>query len=221
VHNGFSSAFGSGVLLFDDDFDIPPRPSEPEVIEPLFTAAELFAARNEAGRESRAATLAEIDATGRAAACLALTEIASQMVAARADAVSIAEQSSEAIARLLLDCFAATLPALSARHGPDEIAAVLRQILPILHSEPKIVVRVNPDLVAALTEEFLSHDGDLAARVRLLPAGTVALGDARINWENGSATRDTAALWTQIENILAPAGLLNARPTTKGHGLGE
>jgi flagellar assembly protein FliH len=221
VHDAFSSTFGSGVLLFDDDFDIPPRESEPEVIEPLFTAAELHAARNEAASESRDATLAEIDTTGRATACLALTEIARQIAAARADAVSIAEQSSEAIARLLLDCFAATLPALSARHGPDEIAAVLRQILPVLHSEPKIVVRVNPDLVAALTEEFLSHDGDLAARVRLLPTGTVALGDARINWENGSATRDTAALWTQIENILAPAGLLNARPTTKGHGLGE
>jgi len=221
VHDAFSSTFGSGVLLFDDDFDIPPRESEPEVIEPLFTAAELFAARNEAASESRDATLAEIDTTGRATACLALTEIARQIAAARADAVSIAEQSSEAIARLLLDCFAATLPALSARHGPDEIAAVLREILPVLHREPKIIVRVNPDLVEGLTEEFLSLDGDLAARVRLLPTDTVAQGDARMSWENGSATRDTAALWAQIENILAPAGLLNARQTTKGHGLGE
>ena len=221
MHDAFSSTFGSGVLLFDDDFDIPPRESEPEVIEPLFTAAELFAARNEAASESRDATLAEIDTTGRATACLALTEIARQIAAARADAVSIAEQSSEAIARLLLDCFAVTLPALSARHGPAEIAAVLREILPVLHREPKIIVRVNPDLVEVLTEEFLSLDGDLAAHVRLVPTDTVAQGDARISWENGSATRDTAALWTQIENILAPAGLLNARQTTKGHGLGK
>ena len=56
----------------------------------------------------------------------ALAEIAAQIAAARAEAASIAEQSAEAIARLLLDCFAAAFPALSARHGPGEVAAVLR-----------------------------------------------------------------------------------------------
>jgi flagellar assembly protein FliH len=207
----YSSSRGSGVLLFDEDFDTPPRESEPEVIEPLFTAAELFAARNEAARESRAATLAEIDAAGRTAASLAMAEIAKQITAVRDEIVSNAEQSSEAIARLLLDCFATTLPALSARHGTGEVAAIVREILPVLHREPKITIRVNPHLVAALTEELQSLDGDLTARLRLLPTDAIALGDARITWENGAAIRDTASLWAQIENILAPAGLLNAR----------
>jgi len=221
MSDAFSSFRGSGVLLFDEDFEIPPPSSEPEVIEPLFTAAELYAARDEAARESRDATLAEIDATGRAATRLALTEIARQITAARADIVSIAEQSSQAIARLLVNCFATALPALSARHGPAEVAAVLRHILPILHNEPKITIRVNTHLVEALTKEFHSADADLAARLRLIPTDAVALGDARITWENGAATRDTATLWTQIENILAPAGLLSARQTTKEHDLGK
>jgi hypothetical protein len=221
MSDAFSSFRGSGVLLFDEDFDIPPPSSEPEVIEPLFTAAELHAARDEAARESRDATLAEIDATGRAATGLALTEIARQITAARADIVSNAEQSSEAIARLLVNCFATALPALGARHGPAEVVAVLRQILPVLHREPRISIRVNPHLVETLTKEFHSADADLAARLRLIPTDAVALGDARIDWENGSATRDTAALWTQIENILAPAGLLHTRQTTKDHDLGE
>jgi len=212
---------GSGVLLFDEDFDIPPPPPDFEVIEPVFSAAELHAAREEAARESRDATLAEIDVSGRAAACLALTEIAGQITAARADIISMSEQSSEAIARLLLGCFAAAFPALSARHGPREVAAVLREILPALRREPNITIRVNPHLVEALTEEFSSLEGDLAAHLRLIPTDAVTLGDARITWENGAATRDTASLWTQIENILAPAGLLNARQTTKEHELVE
>jgi hypothetical protein len=45
MSNGFSSSsrHGGGVLLFDEDFDLPPHsaPPDPEVIEPLFTLVEL------------------------------------------------------------------------------------------------------------------------------------------------------------------------------------
>jgi flagellar assembly protein FliH len=218
---GFPSAGGSGVLLFDEDFDLPARPPAPEVIEPVFTAAELMAAREEATQDSRDHALAEAEASASKASCRALTEIAAQITAAREEATSIAEQSAEAIARLLLDCFAAAFPALSARHGPGEVAAVLREILPALHNEPKITVRINPHLVPAVTEQLLSLDADLAARVRLVPADTVAPGDVRVTWENGAAIRDAASLWTQIVSILAPAGLLSFQQTAKEHELGQ
>ena len=83
-----------------------------------------------------------------------MTEIAEQLAAARAEAAAVAEQSSEAIARLLLDCFATAFPALSARHGASEVAAVMHLVLPALHREPKITVRINPHLIAAMTEEI-------------------------------------------------------------------
>jgi flagellar assembly protein FliH len=214
-------AFSSGVLLFDEDFDQPARVPDPEVIAPVFTAAELMAAREEAAQDSRDRTLAEVEASAQISSSRALAEIAAQITAAREEAVSFAEQSAEAIARLLLDCFAAAFPALSARHGPAELAAVLRQILPALHHEPKITVRVNPGLVPAMTEELQSLDTELAARVRLVPADSVAVGDVRITWQNGAATRDAASLWRQIESILAPVGLLNQEPTAKDHELVE
>jgi flagellar assembly protein FliH len=217
----FTSAGGPGVVLFDEDFDLPRRPVEPEVIQPLFTAAELIAAREEAAQESRDRTLAEVETSARATAARTLAEIASQITAARQEALSIAEQTAEAIARLLLDCFATVLPALSAQHGAGELVAVLHEILPALHREPKITVRINPHLVPAITEELNSLDADLAARVRLVPTDAVAQGDARITWEHGAAVRDTASLWKQIESILAPAGLLNGKQTAKEHALVE
>jgi flagellar biosynthesis/type III secretory pathway protein FliH len=110
---------------------------------------------------------------------------------------------------------------LSARHGPGEVAAVLREILPALHNEPKITVRINPYLIPAITEELLSLDADLVARMRLIPTDNVAPGDVRVTWENGAATRDAASLWTQIASILAPAGLLNLEQTAKEHELVE
>ena len=221
----------AGVLLFDEDFDLPRPPPEPEVIQPVFTAAELNAARDEAARDSRDQALAEADASARLVTGRALTEIAAGMAAARSEAAAIAEQSAEAIARLLLDCFATAFPALSARHGPDEMAAVLRAILPALHHEPKIAVRINPRLMLPMTEEIQSLDADLKARVRLVPVETVPPGDVRVTWENGAAVREIGSLWTQIEDILAPAGLLrsgllpagpfNGEPTAKEHLLVE
>jgi len=217
----------SSILLFDEDFDHPPPPTDPEVIQPVFTPAEMHAAREEAARDSRDIALAEADATTRAAVLRALTEISSQLASGRAEAASIAEQSCEAIAGLLLECFATAFPALSARHGAAELAAMLRAILPAVHRQPKITVRVNPHLVTAMTDEIHAVDADLAAHVRLVPTDAMALGDARITWENGSATRDATSLWNQIESILAPTGLLNSVPrpntkqTTKEHELVE
>jgi flagellar biosynthesis/type III secretory pathway protein FliH len=195
--------------LFDEDFDLPAQTLEPEVIEPVYSVAELIAAREEAANDSRDAALAEAEACARMMASRALATISAQLEAARAEAASIAEQSSEAIARVLLGCFAAAFPALSARHGQSEVAALLREILPTLHREPKITVRVSPHTAPTLTAELQSLDADLTARLRLVPTDAVAPGDARITWDSGAATRDAASLWTQIESILAPAGLIN------------
>jgi flagellar biosynthesis/type III secretory pathway protein FliH len=215
------SAHARGILLFDEDFDAPPPSAEMEVIEPVFTAAELHAARTEAARESRDHALAQMDTSARAASSRALTEIAAAIGAIREEILETTEQSAEAIARLLIDCFAISFPALSARHGSQEVAAVLREILPALQREPKITVRVNPHLMPALTEELRTLDGDVAASLRLIPTDAVALGDVKIAWEQGSATRNSVSLWKQIENVLAPAGLMNSPRTAKEHELVE
>jgi flagellar biosynthesis/type III secretory pathway protein FliH len=211
----FAPRGGSGVLLFDEDFDLPPPSSEPEVIEPVYSVAEMTAVREAAALEARDRALMEAEASGRAGARRALTDMAAQLGAASAEAAVIAEQTSEAIARLLLDCFATAFPALSARHGANEVVAVVQSILPALHRESKIIVRVNPHLVAAITEELGSLDGELATRVRLLPTDALAVGDARVTWDNGSATRNTTSLWNQIETVLTQAGLLNSDVSPK------
>ena len=98
---------------------------------------------------------------------------------------------------------------------------MLREILPALHREPKITVRINPQLVPAVTEAIHSLDADLATRVRVVPAEAVAQGDARVTWEHGAAVRDVMSLWNQIESILAPAGLLTVKQTVKEQELVE
>ena len=121
----------------------------------------------------------------------------------------MAEEAAEAVARLLMDAFATAFPALCARHAEGELRAIVRSVLPRLQEEPSIVVRASPHATQALADEIAAIDPDLVDRVRIVPTDSVPLGDIRIAWRAGNARRDTAGLWAEIENVLAPAGLLS------------
>lgn len=203
-------------VLFEEDFDLPasetPRtvelPPEPEVIEPVFTAAELKAAREEAWREADELARAELNGARERAAQAALTGIAEQLQGAREQARDIAEASADAIAQLLLASFASAFPELCRRHGHAEIRAVIQQILPALESEPKVTIRVAPDAVPGVSRQLDRLDADLAAVVQIIPNDTMLPSDVRIQWRAGQAIRDTARIWNDIEAALAPVGLL-------------
>ena len=204
--------------LFDEDFDrppAPPPPPEPEVIEPVFTVAELDSARETAWREGHDTALADAEKSATVIAGRVFAHIAAQLDTARAEASKIAEQSAEAIAHLLLDYFATAFPALSALHGVNEVRAIIRTVLPPLRQEPKIAIRLDPVSARSVAHEIERLDPDLVDRIDLIPTDAMKAGDLRITWRNGSAVRDTGALWQQVADILAPAGLLPSHPVLK------
>jgi flagellar biosynthesis/type III secretory pathway protein FliH len=202
--------------IFGEDFDRPKAPQlppDPVAAEPVYSAADLQMARAEALRDGHAAGLAEADGVTAALARHALLTIAENLDATRAEATAIAEDAAEAVAHLLMDAFAAAFPALCARHAETELRAIVRSVLPRLHDEPAITVRASPHVTDALTDEIASIDPELLDRVRVIPTDAVPAGDVRIAWRAGNARRDTAGLWAEIENVLAPAGFLRSRPT--------
>jgi flagellar biosynthesis/type III secretory pathway protein FliH len=194
--------------LFGDDFDLPESAPEPEVIEPLFSASEVAAARETAWREGNAAGLSESTDGNVAATRRAVEAIAASVAAECNAAAARAERTAEAIAGLLLDSLAATFPALCARYGDAEVCAIVRAVLPALTREPAITVRANPITAAAVAEEFARLDPDLAAHVRTIECDAMPRGDVRVAWHNGGATRDAAGLWRQVAEVLVPAGLM-------------
>ncbi|MGA8193474.1 MAG: hypothetical protein WB902_08895, partial [Acetobacteraceae bacterium] len=64
--------------LFEEDFDRPESAAEPEVIEPIFSAADLADAREAAWRAGNAAGAEEAAAGDAAAARRAIESIAAQ-----------------------------------------------------------------------------------------------------------------------------------------------
>jgi len=200
-------------VLFAEDLDhaeqsLPDPAPEPEVIEPVFSATDLAAAREQGFLDGHAeATLAAAAGDQRATA-EALAMITQQIEAAREEAAAIAEASADAVARLLLQTLATLFPALCARHGEAELTAVLRVVLPALTEEPAITVRANPHNAPGLTRELARLDPDLAARIQLVPTDAMIRGDVRVAWRHGTAVRDSAALWAQVADALGQTGLL-------------
>lgn len=201
--------------LFAEDFDLPETAHAPEVIEPVFSASDLAAAREAAWREGHEAGLLEAAAADAASAKEAMAQIAAQLREEFKAALIQAEQQAESIARLLLGSLAATFPALSARYGNAEARAIARSVLPALAQEPTITIRAHSDTTAAISREIGKLDPELRTRVETVTSEAMPPGDVRITWRNGSAVRSVDALWQQVVDVLAPAGLLRVDASVK------
>ena len=199
-------------VLYAEDFDdlgdnvvvlSHPEP-EPEIIEPVFTAAELDAARADALLAGRAA--AERDLT--TARNQLLQSLVTGIAETRAAARDIAEQAASGVATCMLSLMAACLPALCAQHGAAELQALVRVLLPALTEEPRVTVRINPQMLPVMQAEIDGLDAEIAERVHLLATDSMPPGDARITWAEGSAVRDTSRARAAFEDGLAELGLL-------------
>jgi flagellar assembly protein FliH len=206
LHFGASSQ--SVGALFEEDFDQPERLAEPDAIEPVYSAAELSSLREAAWREGNAAGQQEAAASDAAATRRAVESMAAQCTDARDAATARAEQTADAIARLLLDSLAAAFPMLCACYGEAEVQAIVRSVLPALTQEQAVTVRTNRLTAPSLVREIGRLDPAFAARVQIVECDAMTPGDVKIDWHNGRAIRDATALWEQVAAVLAPAGLL-------------
>ncbi len=197
-------------VLYAEDFDaeeedVPePVAPEPEVIEPVFTAAELDRAR----AEGHAAGRAEVERSLAASRLHMLDLIASGLAGGDIAAARMAESTALGIARTIMGALSACLPALCERHGVAELQALMRAVLPSLTDQPRITVRVNPHMATAMAAEITALDSEIAERVVLLPSETIAPGDARVSWEDGSARRDAGRARAALNEALAALGLI-------------
>jgi flagellar assembly protein FliH len=207
-------------ILFAEDFDAPPGvtvlddvpdEAEPAPPPPAITEEDVATARADAYAEGHRNGLAQAAADRAEVTRQMLGVIADRLSGARSEASRVAEDSAETVSRLLLGTLATLLPALCVRHGAAEVTAMVRAVLPALASEPRVTLRISPLVLSAVEQELSQLDPDLHERVSLVPTDTVAPGDVRISWQDGSAVRDAAALWRAVAEALAPLDLLPSK----------
>ena len=228
VANGHAHAPGTrrAAILFAEDFDAPspgaalgitvlddgPEEPPPPPAPPPITEEDLAVARADSYAEGHRNGLAQAAADRAEVTRQMLGMIAQRLDVAHTEAARVAEDSADAVARLLLGTLAVVLPALCVRHGAAEVAALTRAVLPALACEPRVTIRVSPHVVRPVELELARLDPELHGRVSLVPTDAVPPGDVRIVWQDGAAVRDAGALWRSVAEALAPLDLLPATP---------
>lgn len=191
-------------ILYAEDFDVgSPLPEPEQPPPPPLTQDDVMAACHDAVAAARAEWAH--DAAERRA--LALQVLAAGLVAARRDAALEAEAVADALVRAALATLAGALPHLCRSHGPAEVSALLRQVLPALAARSRVVVRAHAALLPSLREDLAALPDGIADTVELRP-GNLPPGDVRIAWEGGSLQRDTEHLCAAMMDGLTGLGLL-------------
>lgn len=204
-------------LLFPEDFDgtggvtvVQENEHEPDVIVPRFGPEEIQAAWERGYAEGLRDGQAKAAAVQDAAIVQILSSVADHLKATRTEVARITAEAAASVAGTLMAALGVALPTVCGRHGPAEVAAFARAILPALHREPRVTIRLHPGAVAALQSEINRLDRDVKDAIFITPSDTIAPADIRIVWQDATAVCDVATLWRSVTDALAPLGLLRA-----------
>lgn len=197
-------------FLFDNCFDDPAGyeiEEEDEYVEPpppTFSEEELAAARTEAFVEGRNEGIAEMQTAidrkvGEVMEGLhgELQQLGSAHRARIAEIEHRMLTLAGAIARKVV-------PAIARDHAEHTVEAVIRDCLPKLMDEPRIVVRVHATLLERLREKVdtLAARSGYPGHIILLADDALAEADCRVEWADGGAEKSHGEIWAAIDTAL-------------------
>jgi len=190
-------------FLFETAFEPSGGPPKPPPRK-HFTAAEYEAARRAAEESGRAAGREAARADAETRAAVALAKLVAAAAAAFTEITRRHERQGREAVGFAAEMVGRLFPAFAARHGIDEIAALLTDCLRRLQDEPRVVVRVAESAVDAVKArlEPAAAEAGFAGKLILLGDPALGEGDARIEWADGGVERAPQAVWTEIDEIL-------------------
>lgn len=181
----------------EDEEELVPPP-------PTFSEEELAAARSQGFVEGREAGIAEATSglDQRTSDLLSL-------VVAKVDELGSAQQRwmHEREERMLsLACTIArkVVPQVARRHAQAAVEDVIRDCLPKLREEPRIVIRIHESLLDAMRKRV----DDIAIRsgfpgdVILVADDQLGESDCKIEWSDGGAERTVDEIWAEIDRAV-------------------
>jgi len=236
-------------FMFDLDFDAeaesaaapsgsgsetaePEAPAEPETPPAVHTEADLAAARADAYQQGYDAGLSTGHDQGRAAAETeadaaareALTRVAQGLDRLCADLDAAEARRDREALELAVTMVRRLFPEVQRRYGLTEVENLIQATLGRLRETPQVVVRAHPDTLAHLESraDALAAESGYDGKLRLLAADDMAPGDVAVTWSDGSARRDTAGVWAEIDaavrDALGPDGAGDSDGAPTGDG---
>jgi flagellar assembly protein FliH len=199
-------------FLFERSFDVeeedvaePAAPEpEPEVVVPTFSEEEMNAARAQAFAQGRDQGLAEAAAATEQAILQALSVLDQRLAELLHLATNSHAAATDDAVAVAIGIVRKLFPALSAQGALAEVEHTVVEAMRLVLDQPRLAIYVNEAILPRLAErvEALSAEAAYRGQVELKPDAALPPGDCRVEWTDGGAQRDTAALWRAIDAIL-------------------
>ena len=196
-------------ILYAEDFDEEPAPPEPAPDpDPVYTGADVEEARLQGTDAGRAEATASAELAELQSRSAALAGIVSGLNELAQGVATELERSTAELSRTVLSLLHAALPSLMESTAGREVSGLLSRVLPGLHAERTVTVRISPHLADRVGADLDALDEEHRNRIVLVPTDALLPGDLRVSWHDGSLLRDTGAIHRATRAILATAGQL-------------
>ena len=195
-------------FLFNVSFDEPDPPHVgPGATEPRFGRADLDKARAEGLAQGQTAALAEAVELAETRAARALEAIERGVAALHDARADLARNLQGEALSLLRSVILRAAPTLARAEPVSAIEQLLCGALAEALDEPRVVLRVSDAVFDAVQTRIApaAQANGYAGKVVLLADAAIAAGDARVEWADGGAERDTGRLLAEIDAILTRA----------------
>jgi flagellar biosynthesis/type III secretory pathway protein FliH len=134
-----------------------------------------------------------------------IASIAQAVRAAQADYRKVLTKDAEYINALTLSIAKKIASdALDAR-AEQAILAIVERCLPVIFSKPKLTVQLHPDMferVVDRIEDQIRTNG-FDGEIQFVGIETIAKSDVMLNWGSGEISRSEAAIWHELETLIA------------------
>lgn len=204
--------------LFDTDFgDLEANALKEE----KYSKEDIAAAKQEALELARA----ELKGFEEKRAADLLAEMSVKLTALSAARAEDLQSATESAVDIAVAMCRKILPALAAQNALTEIESHIARTLAEVHGEPRVVVRVSEDNVAALQSGIEGLAGGLDGEIVLVADDRLPATDCHVMWADGGSERDVQRTWAEIDkaveqitsngiNTMAPGPTTGTDPDT-------
>lgn len=205
----FMRAGDSDASTILDEPEIEPEPVIEDIIEEsppetFYTEEDLQLARDEAYVTGHTDALSEAGAASQRAAAEAMGSIVSHLAGLAPQIAKSTAEISQLATHVAMEVCRTLLPNSAEDYAASEIAALVESLIPELTREPRLTVRVHSKLVEILRPRIdaAAHQAGFEGRIVVLEDPRMQASDARVEWADGGAERNTSRLWADIEALL-------------------
>ena len=184
-------------------------------IEPHYSADHLASARRDGFDAGRAAGQDDAQAQHQRRIARACEQITHFLECDATSSQKLLEQSIQAVAQLLMGTLAAMLPSIGTRHAAHEIAGMVANLMGSMTADSVISASVATSLLDDLRAALVVLPVHLARRVVLVPVDTMPVGDATLEWAQGSASHSPGRARQAVLEILTQLELIEPEQPPK------